>query len=139
MQNKPDRRHIKSILIDWLKAAASLLDDVIYVVLFIVLLRIFNVEISLPVTILLFLLLLVFIIFMNKFIVSSFRIKQVTGAEGMIGQMGKVVHPLNPIGMVFVCGEHWKAKAVDQDVPAAEEVEVVGLEGLVLLVRRKQR
>jgi len=88
MCTKPDRQQIKLILIDWLKAAASLLDDILYVVIFIVLLRIFDIEISLPMAILLGLLLLIFIFFVNKFIISSFRIRQVTGAEGMIGKIG---------------------------------------------------
>jgi len=139
MCTKPDRQQIKLILIDWLKAAASLLDDILYVVIFIVLLRIFDIEISLPMAILLGLLLLIFIFFVNKFIISSFRIRQVTGAEGMIGKIGTAVQPLAPAGTVFICGEHWKAKTVDKDIQADEEVEVVGLEGLVLLVKRKER
>jgi membrane-bound ClpP family serine protease len=41
----------------------------------------------------------------------SVRSRPITGAEGMIGEVGHVVAPLRPAGMVFVHGEYWDAIA----------------------------
>jgi membrane-bound ClpP family serine protease len=44
---------------------------------------------------------------------------------------------LNPQGTVFVAGSWWTAEAVDGEVKAGEPIEVVGVQGLRLKVRRK--
>ena len=36
-------------------------------------------------------------------------------------------------------GEYWKAKSVDEDIAAGEEVEILGVNGLTLAVRLKDR
>jgi len=61
----------------------------------------------------------------------------VTGREGMIGLQGKVVTPLTPEGLIKVRGELWKVCSTGASISADEEVTVVGIEGLTLLVRRK--
>jgi len=57
--------------------------------------------------------------------------------EGMIGEQGRVVKPLTPVGVITVKGEYWSAKSVDDSIEADENVEIVGLEGLTLMVKRK--
>jgi membrane-bound serine protease (ClpP class) len=63
--------------------------------------------------------------------------KQITGREGIIGEQGKVVEPLTPVGVITIKGEYWSAKSVDDIIEAGENVEIVGLEGLTLRVKRK--
>jgi membrane-bound serine protease (ClpP class) len=65
--------------------------------------------------------------------------RSVAGAEGIIGANGRVVDEIRPgsRGKVFVAGEYWDAVS-DKDMGTDEEVEVVGIEGLLLTVRRKK-
>ncbi len=50
-------------------------------------------------------------------------------------EQGTARSPLAPRGKVFVHGEIWDAVA-EEPVAAGEPVEVVGIEGLTLKVRR---
>lgn len=57
------------------------------------------------------------------------------GAPFVIGSVGSVRRPLEPLGSVYVAGEEWSARAagdvrIDRDVP----VRVVGVDGLTLVV-----
>jgi membrane-bound serine protease (ClpP class) len=65
----------------------------------------------------------------------TLRRKQVAGVGEMIGLIGRTESPLSPEGSVFVRGEYWTARA-DQAIAAGERVEVVGVDGLRLRVRR---
>jgi len=78
---------------------------------------------------------LVFII--HKAVIPTFHRKKVTGAEGLIGLEGEVIEPLTPNGLVRVKGEYWKAKSVGKNIAVGEEVEILGLVGLTLKVKRK--
>jgi membrane-bound serine protease (ClpP class) len=81
----------------------------------------------------------VFIFIIHRAVLPSFRARQVTGREGMIGLEGKVVQPLVPKGVVRVEGEYWRARSVDGEIAAGETVEVIGLNKLVLEVRHKRQ
>ena len=118
---------------DWLKVLVLLLDEAAVLVLIFVVLHFFDVQIHLPTTIFLGLLIGVFVFIIHVKVISSFHLKQVTGREGMIGLQGEVVESLTPTGTVIVKGENWKAKSVD-NVEIGENVEVVGIEGLALRV-----
>jgi len=62
-----------------------------------------------------------------------------TGVEGLVGARGKARTALHPEGSVFVAGELWRARAEgDQPIEAGQEVEVVGVDGLTLRVRRRE-
>ena len=61
------------------------------------------------------------------------RNKVVTGAEGMLGEIGTVLTPLDPGGKVFVRGEYWEAVSAAR-VPAGGRVRVTGINGLQLTV-----
>ncbi len=63
--------------------------------------------------------------------------KQATGCGGMLGLEGRVTTPLTQEGIIKIRGEIWKACSVGSSISTDEEVIVVGLEGLKLLVRRK--
>ncbi len=65
------------------------------------------------------------------------RLRPTTGYQGLVGQIGRVTQDIDPIGMVQVFGERWRAVAVDQQpIPAGSEVEVVEAEKMRLRVRR---
>lgn len=128
---------IKRTLIDWGKVLLLLLDEAVVIVLAIVVLHFFKITIPLPVMIVLALTLGAFIFFIHVAVISSFHRKQATGQEGMMGEQGRVIEPLTPVGTVMVEGEHWKAESVDGDIEIDENVEIVGIERLKLKVKRK--
>jgi len=66
----------------------------------------------------------------------AYRSKPKSGAEGLIGEVGLVKETLDPEGLIFVHGESWRARS-DESIEANERVEVTGMEGLLLKVRRK--
>ncbi len=63
--------------------------------------------------------------------------KPATGAEGLVGERGEAVEdiPEGKKGTVFVHGELWKAKALE-DIKKGDEVEVAKVEGLTLFVKK---
>ncbi len=66
------------------------------------------------------------------------RARPVTGAEGLIGSIGVARGDLTPEGFVFVQGERWKAIVEDGEVKEGTPVQVVGIDGFRLKVRRVQ-
>lgn len=60
-----------------------------------------------------------------------------TGREGMTGEVGVARTRLDPSGEVLVHGELWKARAEGGFVGSGDAVEVVGMDGLELHVRRQ--
>ena len=81
-------------------------------------------------------------IFLMRLILRSFRWKQSTGIEELIGQVAQVTEPIpggpqaacTQPGMVFVHGELWRAIAAEQ-IPKGARVRVVRVEGLMLHVK----
>lgn len=66
-------------------------------------------------------------------VVRARRDKVTTGPEGMLGEIGTVVTPLEPEGMVFVRGEYWSALS-PTPVPAGAKVRVTAIDQLKLAV-----
>ena len=58
-----------------------------------------------------------------------------TGKEALIGARGITVTDLKPKGEIRVVGEFWRATAKAGWIREGEDVEVVGLEGMFLVVR----
>ena len=58
-----------------------------------------------------------------------------TGYQGLIGEIAVAKEALAPEGKVFVHGELWNATSEDT-VPAGTRVEVIGVENLLLKVRK---
>jgi membrane-bound serine protease (ClpP class) len=65
----------------------------------------------------------------------AYRVKPRGGTDGLLGEAGTVQEPIDPEGLVFVHGEYWRARAAERLEPG-ERVEVEGVEGLVLKVKR---
>ena len=60
-------------------------------------------------------------------------VKVVTGAENLVGAVGKTIEPLDPEGHIRVQGELWQARA-SEAVPAGTNVRVVAIDDLTLEV-----
>ena len=58
-----------------------------------------------------------------------------TGKEALIGAKGVAVTDLKPKGEVRVMGEFWQATAKDATIANGQAVEVVGMEGMFLVVK----
>lgn len=61
--------------------------------------------------------------------------KPVAGSRGMIGEKGSAMSRIAPRGRVFVHGEIWDAVS-EEPIEEGEQVEVAGIQGLTLQVRR---
>jgi membrane-bound serine protease (ClpP class) len=72
------------------------------------------------------------------FIITTRILKKqvVVGLPTMVGSKGKVASSLAPEGLVRIKGELWGATSDEGNVDKGEEIEVVGEDGLKLLVRR---
>uniref|UniRef100_A0A7C2EIW0 Nodulation protein NfeD n=1 Tax=Ammonifex degensii TaxID=42838 RepID=A0A7C2EIW0_9THEO len=70
-------------------------------------------------------------------VVRGQRRRVQTGLEELVGRKAVARTDLKPTGMVFVEGEYWRAVMEEGEAAAGERVEVVGIDGLCLKVRRK--
>ena len=82
---------------------------------------------------------LCFSVALFAFTTRTIRRQTVVGLPTMIGSRGKVASPLNLQGLVRIKGELWGATSGEGDIGKGEEVEVVGEDGLKLVVRRAPR
>lgn len=73
-------------------------------------------------------------IFLVSLVIRARENKVISGAEGMIGEVGVALAPLTPAGKVFVHGEYWDAVAT-APVEAGQRVEVTAIDQLKLTVR----
>lgn len=74
---------------------------------------------------------------------SAGRRRARCGAEGLVGHVGVVRRPLDPLGYVAIDGELWRARrswAEEDDPPPAEGENVVvdHVQGLTVTVRRAE-
>lgn len=80
----------------------------------------------------------IIMIILMRLVLRSFKWKQSTGKEELIGEVGEVTEPVGSagaIGMVFVHGELWRAAApVGQTIPKGSRVRVKKITGLTLEV-----
>jgi membrane-bound ClpP family serine protease len=60
-----------------------------------------------------------------------------TGLPSMVGMKGKATSEISPEGMVKIGSELWSAKTDSGKIPVGGEIEVVGEDGLKLIVRTK--
>ena len=68
-------------------------------------------------------------------VLKTQKSKKSLGTEGMVGEIGEARTALNPTGRVFVHGEQWSAEG-EGEIGVGEKVEVVGVDGMRLKVRR---
>ena len=78
-------------------------------------------------------------VFLVTLVVKAHQRKATTGNEGMLGETGKTATDIGETGKVFIHGEYWTARLEKPGdiIPKGEKVEVVGNEGLILIVKRK--
>jgi membrane-bound ClpP family serine protease len=126
-----------SILKAWLFILASLIDDALVLALVFLGLWYFHVRITWVIIMIIAMGMVVFVFIMHRTVVPAMRRRKVTGREGMLGMTGRVTQALDPKGMVDIKGEYWQARSVEGKIERGEVVEVVGIEGLKLEVRRK--
>jgi membrane-bound serine protease (ClpP class) len=62
-----------------------------------------------------------------------------TGKEALIGAKGIAATDLKPKGEVRVLGEFWEATAKDTSIALGQAVEVVSMEGMVLVVKAAEQ
>ena len=64
--------------------------------------------------------------------------KPTTGSEDLIGEIAKVDAEISPEGTIKIMGEIWNVRMDDENtsVKKGDKVEVVGKEGLTLIVKR---
>jgi membrane-bound serine protease (ClpP class) len=79
-----------------------------------------------------------FFAFVIAKVVQAIHRRPTTGTEGLMGQLAVARSDLNPQGTVFLRGELWQAVAGGETVRKGEEVEVTGVEGFKLLVKRRE-
>jgi len=70
------------------------------------------------------------------FTTRTLKKQTVVGLPTMVGSKGKAASALAPEGMVRIKGELWGATCEVGNINAGEAVEVVGEDGLKLVVRR---
>ncbi len=62
-----------------------------------------------------------------------------TGISSMIGRVADVVEDVSPMGgKVFCMGEYWNARTKEGKVERGKRVEVIGVEGLELIVKERR-
>ena len=59
------------------------------------------------------------------------------GREDLVGKTAEVKIALEPKGVVFIQGEHWKAVSEKGRIESGEEVVITKVEGLKLWVTKK--
>ena len=79
-----------------------------------------------------------FITIVSLFVFTTRTLKRqaVVGLPTMIGSRGKVASSLAPDGLVRIKGELWGATSTEGVLAPGEEVEVVGEDGLKLVVHK---
>ena len=91
-----------------------------------------QVEITIAAALVIVALIVAFIFYVG--VKAQFR-RVKTGKEALIGAKGVVTSDLKPKGEVRVMGEFWEATAKDTTIAAGQTVEVVGLDGMFLVVK----
>ncbi len=71
--------------------------------------------------------------FIARLVIISMKRKPVTGAEGMIGQVGTASTDIDGQGKIFVHGEYWDALS-QIEIAQGARIQVTGIDGLVLRV-----
>jgi membrane-bound serine protease (ClpP class) len=69
------------------------------------------------------------------FVIRGQRRKVEVGREALIGKIGRASTNLDPSGTVQVAGELWSAQVKDTSIRAGDQVEIIGMDGLRLLVK----
>jgi len=69
--------------------------------------------------------------------VKAMRQRPLNGAEGMVGEAGRVVEAGERGATLFYHGELWRAQVEGEPLVPGDEALIVGIDGLRLRIRRK--
>jgi len=58
-------------------------------------------------------------------VLKAHRERPMTGKEGLVGEVGRVIGELNPEGKIVVHGEYWDARSISGNVAVGNKVRVV--------------
>jgi len=64
-------------------------------------------------------------VFLLTRVLKAYRQQPMTGKEGLVGEIGRVIGDLAPVGKVVVHGEYWDARSVGGTVAVGNNVRVV--------------
>jgi membrane-bound serine protease (ClpP class) len=76
-----------------------------------------------------------FMLLVGSLALRTWRQKPVSGVEGLIGEIGEVRVRLAPRGKVWLHGEYWNAES-DEEIETGQRIQVLGIDRLVLRVRK---
>jgi membrane-bound serine protease (ClpP class) len=76
------------------------------------------------------------LVFLASMVYRASFLKVKTGTEALVGAKGVAITDLKPKGTVRVMSEFWQAIAKDHEIASGAEVDVVGIDGLFLVVKR---
>jgi membrane-bound serine protease (ClpP class) len=79
---------------------------------------------------------LIFFTFVIGFGVRTLRQKPVSGAEGMVGEIGETLTAISPEGRIRIHGEIWNARTSGEDIAPGVRVRVLRVENLTVLIER---
>jgi membrane-bound serine protease (ClpP class) len=137
MKKKPNTQLVLRAIKDFGKVLILMVDEAVVIALIVLILHFIGIQITVPIMIGAATIFVILVFMRHIMVIPTFHKKQVTGREGMIGEQGRVVESLTPFGTIIVKGEYWKAEALDEHLGFNENVEIVGFEGLMLKVVRK--
>jgi membrane-bound ClpP family serine protease len=115
---------------------STALEEVAIVVIWRWLLPEFDIILPFPVLIAVMVVWAVFAVSLFLLTTRILKRQALVGLPTMVGSRGKVASPLVPDGLVRIKGELWGATSNEGNLTTGEEVEVVGEDGLKLVVRR---
>jgi membrane-bound serine protease (ClpP class) len=77
----------------------------------------------------------IIVVFLGRLGLQAQRTKAVTGAEGLVGEIGRALSEIRPdrAGQVSVHGEIWRATS-QQPLRPSTPVRIVAIDGLTLAV-----
>ncbi len=133
MKDNRDKEERRRDLVAWF----AMLDDLAVIALVFLALWAFHVKLSVWSIVVIAVVLGAAVMLLHHFVVPALRRRAVTGAEAMVGRAAVVTDPLDPEGMVMFDGELWRARSVEDDLPAGTDVEIVAVDRLTLEVARK--
>ena len=76
-----------------------------------------------------------FVVFASRKALTAHREEPVrTGSEELVGSVGEVREPLDPVGQVFLAGALWRARSAGERIELGNRVRVRSVDGLTLEV-----
>lgn len=82
--------------------------------------------------------LVAFLVLIARKVLEARHYTVATGIEAMIGQHGKAVSRLDPMGLVVIGGEQWSAESAEGVIENGREVEIVAVSGVIVRVKETE-